>query len=251
MRMWKVGELAERTGLTVRTLHHWDEIGLLRPSSRSAAGYRLYDAGNLARLQQILSLRQLGLSLAEIRDCLERPDSEERKTALPKVLRLHAAALRDRIDREKRLCDRLEAVAERLEAAETVSAEELIQTLETLVMFENQIEKHYTPEQLDRLAERRRELGEERIREVEAEWPQLIAAVRAEKEKGTDPASAVMQKLARRWQELVREFTGGDPGITASLRKMYQEEPEVREHTGVDSELSGYIGRALEAREPS
>jgi DNA-binding transcriptional MerR regulator len=56
----KVGELARRTGLTVRTLHHYDEIGLLNPSLHTEAGYRLYTAGDVARLQQVLSLRQLG-----------------------------------------------------------------------------------------------------------------------------------------------------------------------------------------------
>jgi len=69
----KVGELARRTGLTVRALHHYDEIGLLRPSLRTEAGHRLYSEGDVARLQRVLSLRQLGFSLEEVRDCLDRP----------------------------------------------------------------------------------------------------------------------------------------------------------------------------------
>src|SRR5688572_15681915 len=69
----KVGELAARTGLTIRTLHHYDEIGLLRPSLRTEAGHRLYTAADVARLQQVLSLRQLGFALEEVRDCLARP----------------------------------------------------------------------------------------------------------------------------------------------------------------------------------
>ena len=68
----KVGELAKRTGLTVRTLHHYDEIGLLRPSLRTEAGHRLYTTVDVARLQQVLSLRQLGFGLEEVRDCLGR-----------------------------------------------------------------------------------------------------------------------------------------------------------------------------------
>jgi DNA-binding transcriptional MerR regulator len=71
----KVGELAKRTGLTVRTLHHYDEIGLLKPSLHTEAGYRLYTRGDVARLQQVLSLRQLGFALEEIRDCLDRTTS--------------------------------------------------------------------------------------------------------------------------------------------------------------------------------
>ena len=68
MQTWKVGALARQTGLTVRTLHHYDEIGLLAPSLRTGAGHRLYTADDLGRLLQILSLRQLGLSLDEVRD---------------------------------------------------------------------------------------------------------------------------------------------------------------------------------------
>ncbi|WP_370680245.1 MerR family transcriptional regulator [Comamonas sp. GB3 AK4-5] len=62
--------MAQRTGLTVRTLHHYDEIGLLVPSHRSEAGYRMYNRDDLARLHQIQALKQLGFGLAQIGDTL-------------------------------------------------------------------------------------------------------------------------------------------------------------------------------------
>jgi len=68
----KVGELAKRTGLTVRTLHHYDAIGLLKPSARSEADYRLYNQADVGRLHAIQALRHLGLSLADIGDMLAR-----------------------------------------------------------------------------------------------------------------------------------------------------------------------------------
>src|SRR5437879_10705792 len=104
----KVGELAKRTGLTIRTLHHYDEIGLLRPSLHTESGHRLYAAGDVVRLQQVLSLRQLGFSLEEIRGCLDRPGFSTLE-----VIRLHRARLRDQIALQRRLCERLEEVAER------------------------------------------------------------------------------------------------------------------------------------------
>ena len=88
----KVGELAKRTGLTVRALHHYDEIGLLRPSLHTGSGHRLYTAADIARLQQVLSLRQLGFALEEIRECLDRPGFSPRE-----VIGLHVARLRQRI----------------------------------------------------------------------------------------------------------------------------------------------------------
>jgi len=105
----KVGELARRTGLTVRTLHHYDAIGLLRPSLHTEAGYRLYTDGDIARLQQVVSLRQLGFSLEEVRDCLNRPGFSPLE-----VIDLHLARLREQIQLQRKLCERLEAVAAHL-----------------------------------------------------------------------------------------------------------------------------------------
>src|SRR5207248_5702982 len=102
----KVGELARRTGLTIRTLHHYDEIGLLKPSLHTEAGHRLYTAGDVARLQQILSLRQLGFGLEEISVCLDRPEFSPLE-----VIRLHVARLREQIQLQRELCERLEALA--------------------------------------------------------------------------------------------------------------------------------------------
>ena len=236
MRLWKVGELAKHTGLTVRALHHYDEIGLLSPSHRSEAGYRLYDGEDIARLLQILSLRQLGFSLDEIGDCLSRPEN-----TLEHVLGLHIARLRDGIELQRKLCSRLEAVSERLRSAEEVSVEDFLETMEAIQMFE----KHFTEEQKRQIEERGKAIGQDRIKEVEAEWPQLIAKVRAEMDNGTDPASDNVQALMRRWKELLAEFTGGDPGIQQSLNRMYQQEPSVQTRTGIDPALMEYVGRAM------
>src|SRR5438105_7185166 len=112
----KVGELAKRTGLTVRTLHHYDEIGLLRPSLHTEAGHRLYTAADVARLQRVLSLRQLGFSLEEVRDCLTRPGFSPLE-----VICLHVTRLREQIALQRELCERLEVLAGCFRAAEEVS----------------------------------------------------------------------------------------------------------------------------------
>lgn len=238
MRTWKIGELARRTGLTVRTLHHYDEIGLLAPSYRTSSGHRLYTADDVTRLQMIVSLRQLGLPLQEIGELLSRPDTSARG-----VIELHLARLREQIDARQALYRRLEAIAERLCTAEEVSAEDFLTLMEMIAMYD----KYYTEEQRQKIEERAREIGPEAIRAAEKEWPELIARVRAEMEKGTDPASETVQALARRWMELVQSFTGGDPGITQPLRTMYREEAGLRERTGLDSEIFAYVNRACEA----
>src|SRR5688572_16973545 len=120
----KVGELARRTGLTIRTLHHYDEFGLLKPSLHTESGHRLYTASDVARLQQVVSLRQLGWSLEEIRDCLDRPGFSPLE-----VIRLHVARLREQIEMQRELCERLEGLAAHFETAGEVSAEAFLWTI--------------------------------------------------------------------------------------------------------------------------
>jgi MerR family transcriptional regulator, thiopeptide resistance regulator len=239
---WKVGELAKRTGVSVRTLHHYDDVGLLSPSHRSESGYRLYTGSDVQRLQQILSLRTLGFSLDEIKEFLSRPDVTPER-----VLQLQIRHLKERIDQEQRLCRRLEIIAERWRTDETIPTEEFLQIIEDTRMYE----KYYTPEQMEELKARREAVGDDRIRQVEGEWQELMAQVRAEMDKGTDPADERVQQLARRWMGLVQEFTAGNPGIEQSAGRMWQEEQNVH---GIDAggmrEMMGYIQKAMGARKP-
>ncbi|MBM9466368.1 MerR family transcriptional regulator [Nakamurella leprariae] len=79
---YSVGQVAELAGVTVRTLHHWEQVGLLYPRARSAAGYRQYDDADLDRLRDILFHRQLGLSLEAIRAALDAPAGDRRDQLL-------------------------------------------------------------------------------------------------------------------------------------------------------------------------
>ena len=91
-RLYQVKELAQIANVSVRTLHHYDEIGLLRPSQRSASGYRKYDQGDVLRLQQILIQRELGLPLEEIRRCLDDPGFDQRRALLAQREQLRTRA---------------------------------------------------------------------------------------------------------------------------------------------------------------
>jgi DNA-binding transcriptional MerR regulator len=236
----KVGELARRTGLTVRTLHHYDEIGLLRPSLRTEAGHRLYDADDVARLQKIVSLRQLGFSLEEVRACLDRPGFSPLE-----VISLHLSHLREQITLEEELCERLETLARHLRAAGEISVEESLQTIKEMTMMD----KYYTREQREYLQKRAEEMGPERIGQGSQDWAELIALVRAEMEKGTDPAAPQVQALAQRWLDLVNQFTGGDPGIEQSVKRLWQEQGDnLAAQHGSEYDprpVSEYIGKAI------
>ena len=238
MKQWRIGELAKATGLTVRALHHYDELGLVRPSGRTRSGYRLYDAGDLARLQRVVSLRQLGFTLDAIRDCLDQPGF-----SAVRIVEMHLERARRQLAEADELVRRLESLSAHLRTRGDASTEVLVQTIEAITMYE----KYYTPEQLEALRDRAEQVGPERIREVEQEWPRLIAELRVELDRGTDPTDPRVLDLARRWSALVAEFTGGDPGIARSVSNLYQGKPEIRQRTGLDPALFEYIGRAQAA----
>jgi DNA-binding transcriptional MerR regulator len=238
----KVGELARRTGLTVRTLHHYDEIGLLQPSLHTEAGHRLYTAADVVRLQQVLSLRQLGFSLEEVRGCLDRPGF-----APLEVIRLHVARLREQIALQRNLCDQLEALAAQFPSAEEVSAEAFLHTIEVMTMIGN----YYTPEQLETLRKRCEEAGaagQDLAKQGQADWADLFTQLRQEMAKGTDPADPKVQALEKRRQALVNAFTGGDKGIEQSLKRLWTEQGDkLCAQYGYEPELMEYLAKVAAA----
>jgi DNA-binding transcriptional MerR regulator len=102
-----VGQVAELFDITVRTLHHYDEIGLLSPSDRSPAGYRLYTEDDLARLQHVVVYRRLGFALEEVALLLDHPESVEQH------LRRQRAAVITRLDEMRELVEAIDRALER------------------------------------------------------------------------------------------------------------------------------------------
>lgn len=202
-----VGELAALAGLTVRTLHHWDAIGLLAPSERSSAGHRGYTAADRERLVRVLALRRLGLSLRDVGAALDGTD-------LRAVLVRRAEAVREQLAVQRRLLAELEAMVRTIDAGAGPSDGDIVELIEVMRM-----EEHFSPAQRETLAERREALGEPGMRAVQEEWPKVIAAAQAEKEAGTDPADPRVQRIAERYAHLLTAFTGGDPEILASLER--------------------------------
>jgi MerR family transcriptional regulator, thiopeptide resistance regulator len=237
---FKIGDLSKRTGVSIRTLHYYDEIGLLSPSHRTESGYRVYGKPDVIRLQQIITLKQIGFSLEDVRSCLDNGDR-----VFAEMVQLHVAKVRKQIELSQELLQRLENVEQTTEKIDEVSVEEVLQIIQVMDMLEN----YYSPEQLETLKQRQELLGEERMQRAQVDWENLIAQVQAEMEKGTDPASEVVQALVRRRQALIQEFTGGDPEIEAVLNQMYEQEGDTVSDWGEnDAALAAYMERALQCQ---
>lgn len=147
MDTWGIGELAGQTGLTVRTLHHYDEIGLCSASQRTAAGHRRYSAGDVARLHRIVALRGFGFGLAEIATLLDASPPDVRE-----LLERQYVQAAQQIARATRQRDRLDTVLRRFDAAGNPSAAELVSLIEGMTSMD--------AEELEKMAALRRALME-------------------------------------------------------------------------------------------
>ncbi len=236
-RTWRIGELAAMARVSVRTLRHYEALGLLPPSARTEAGYRLYTGAEVERLYRIVALRSLDLSLEEIGGLLGSD------VGLADVLGRQLDAVEARMAADATLRTRLRPLLDACaHGAPTVA--ELTRTMEAMAMSD----RYYTKEQQEALARRRDALGPEGMRAAERAWADIIAEAEAERATGTDPAAPRMQDIARRWRALVEQFTGGDPGIREPLGRMYREQGVERaSRAEVSSDLMAYVGRALSA----
>jgi DNA-binding transcriptional MerR regulator len=212
---YRVREFADLAGVTVRALHHYDRLALLRPK-RTAAGYRFYGLCDLERLEQIVALQFLGLPLIQIKTVLDR----EART-LPDVLRSQRLALegkRRSLDQAIRAIQDAEGV---IEAGMPASTKVLAKIIEVIEMQKNVefVKKYYSEQAQAKLAERREELKPGMQADTTRAWTELFRDVEAALDH--DPGSESAQALAARWKKLVEGFTGSDPEISRGLGKAW------------------------------
>lgn len=243
-QVWKVGQLAALTGLTVRALHHYDHLGLVRPSARTAAGYRLYGEADVERLYRVLALRQLGLPLDAVTQVLDG------QTSIGDLLDRHRAYLDRQLTAIRTLRAQLGTMAGAVRDAESLSVVDYLDLIRKVITVDDTVKKYFSDEQLADLAERREQLGEQAIADVQAAWPKLIERVQAAVDAGVDPASPQAQQLAAEWMGLLQQFHGGDEGLRDSLYRMYAENAQQiqQQHGGPSPALMEFIKSANAAR---
>ncbi len=212
-RLYRVGEFAALTGVSIRTLHHYDQLGLLHPSAHSEAGYRYYSEADLLTLQQILTLRYLGFPLRRIGELLRRPDFD-----LVASMHIQRGVLRDRIAELERIQATLSELLDRRQATGRWTWKLVVKASRTvqdgLAQKGEQMASYYTPEQMQQFEELGKKVPVAEREAVERRWTDLIAEVRASRH--LDPASPEAQALAERWN-----------AMTAETARYYQEYPEL------------------------
>lgn len=215
----RIQEFAKETGVTVRTLHHYDRLGLLQPQ-RTDSGYRIYGERELVRLQRITVLKFIGCSLQEIKDLVDRQPDDLRGT-----LELQQEALERRrktLDGALKAVEQARSVLEHSGKADWQSLKKIVETIE----MEQNMEwtnKYYSPEARKELEERRAE-NPNAAEEGQKQWAVLLADCEQAVKEKVDPKSDRGQRLARRWIDLVNAFTGGSKQIAQGLNKLYADQ---------------------------
>ncbi len=213
---YRVREFAELAGVTVRALHHYGRVGLLVPS-RTASGYRIYMDRDLERLEQIVALKFLGLSLREVRTVLDRDGR-----SLREVLRAQSAALEEKRRRLDQALEAIRAAERSAEPGKPMNAGVLKRIIEVMEMENNDLKKYYSDEAWAKLAGKREEWSaqaEHSQEEASRAWRVLFSDIEAALDR--NPASPEAQALVGRWRALIETFTGGDLEISAGLKSAW------------------------------
>ena len=214
-----VQEFARLAGVTVRALHHYDRLGLLR-ARRGGTGYRVYAASDLERLEQIVALKFLGIPLKRIGTMLDRDGLE-----LSAALRMQRTVLEEKrrlLDRAIRAIGDAEKSIEPGRRADTVLLTKIIEVIE-MQNDNSWSEKYYSPEARAKIEARGKEWTPELQAEVSKQWTELFRDVEAALHE--DPASETARALGVRWKKLVAGFTSGDREVGAGLNRLYADRP--------------------------
>ena len=199
---YRIHEFAELAGVTVKALHHYDRLGLLKPG-RTESGYRMYRETDLERLEQIVALKFLGLPLKQVKHVLDRAE-----VALPEALRMQRRALEEKHSLLGNLIRAVRAAEEAMEPGKPADPAVLKKIIEVIEMQDSVevMKKYYGTEEA---WERHRRLYEEG---PAPEWRELYGDVRVALNE--DPASTKVQALLDRWFDLSRKaHQSGDPKL--------------------------------------
>jgi len=246
MTTWTVGQVADLFGVTVRTLHHYDEIGLLTPSERSRAGYRLYTYDDLTRLQQVVVYRRLEMPLEEIGRLLDGDED-----AVDHLLRQRATVM-TRLDELSGLVEAIDRALEREMNNEPATPEEMKE------LFGEGFSDEYQQEAQERWGDTDawRQSAERTKRYTKADWAQVkaemeqthAAFVRAKRAGEPATGEAAMAAAEQARLHIHRRFYDLSPEFHRNLADLYVSDPRfTKTYEDLEPGLAAYVRDAIHA----
>lgn len=223
--MYKVKEVAELTGVSVRTLHHYDRIGLLKPEAVSIAGYRLYSEQNLERLQQILVFKEMDFSLLEIKEIIERPDFNRKEN-----LRKHKELLLAKKKRLEEIIRTVEVTIDSIEGGYQMEGKDMFKGFDMKEIEEHQ--KKYSEEAKERYGKETVEKVEKRTAGYSAEdWgniqsktDEIYRRIISRMDQG--PEDPEVQQAVAEWRQFITDhYYDCTLDIFRGLGDLYVDDP--------------------------
>lgn len=241
-----VGQISARLGVTVRALHHWDEIGLARPSLRTASGYRLYTAGDLERLHRIVVYRELGLGLDRIRAVLDDSTAD-----VPVALRAQRSQIAERIDRLRQLSTGLDRMIEAHERGLLLTVEQQAAVFGPRWDPDRhaQARRRYgNTTQWLQYTERSAARGPEEWQAVADAVSELDRALGDAMDAGVTPGSPEADRLVERHRDVFASYFPLTRQMQVCLGRRFEADPEFAAHyDGIRTGLATWFRRIVDA----
>lgn len=231
----KIGELARETGVSVRTLHHYDEMKLLTPSKRGGSGHRIYDKNDVVRLHHILSLKRLNLTLQEIRDIIGKENTD-----IAILLDRNIEALEEEIAEKRTTLDTLRGTRQFLLYKAEVDLRELTNLIKDISLAQ----KYFNEDQLSLMEDRETHIGAREMSNILDELPQIAADIREAVAQKLPPSDSKVLTVVKRWSEITEALVGDNEEIEAAAQKMLGDHPELLERHDWTEEMLEYMRKA-------
>lgn len=241
-----VGQASTRLGVTVRALHHWDEIGLARPSLRTAAGYRLYTAGDLERLHRIVVYRELGMGLDRIQAILDDATAD-----VPAALRAQRAQVAERIERLRQLGTGLDRMIDAHERGLLLTVEQQAAIFGPRWDPEGPTrarQRYGATKQWQQYAERSASRGPEEWQRITDTVADLDRALGEAMAAGVTPGSTEANRLVERHREVFASYFPLTRQMQVCLGRRYASDSGFAAHyDAIHPGLSTWLRHAIDA----
>jgi DNA-binding transcriptional MerR regulator len=239
--VYTVKQLAKLASVSVRTLHYYDEIGLLKPSSLGGNGYRHYEEEALLKLQQILFYRELELSLDEIKAVTGRPDFD-----VETALRSHREALQGRVERLKRLIQTVDNTIDHLKGNETMNAKGLFEGFseEEQEKYAQEAEQLYDPETVKASNRKWKSYSPAQKEHILTEGKAIYSDLAAAMPRGAE--NPEVQIIIARWHQHIQNFWSPNDEQLLGLADLYNDDPRFKaNYDKIDPKLAGFMREAV------
>ncbi|PZD94999.1 MerR family transcriptional regulator [Paenibacillus sambharensis] len=240
---YTVKQLAELSDVSVRTLHYYDEIGLLKPAYYGDNGYRYYEREQLLQLQSILFYRELDVPLADLQRLLAAESEDKIQT-----LHEHRRHLLEKKDRLEMLVATIDSTIRQLKGDEDMSDKELYRGFDAQKQeqYEREMRTKYGDKPVDESTSRLKDWNNKDYEAVQEEYDQLHRAFTQLLEQGLQPSEEEVQKLVKQHYDVVSRFYDPSPEMYSGLGDLYVEHPDFRKlYDSYHPRLADYMRQAM------